>query len=459
MADTKSSSFAWVVLVITYIFSVAAAMFWFTSTSVADGFIMQYIFPNPELAGANNMNLGLLLTDVCTTAFIAAIFCFLFQDKIGIKVTMVISSVFLIAAGAIAALSGNDWNMLIIARFVGGFGVGCAATSSTTAISVWFSEKRRGLALGIWGTWVPVAMIINYVIIRPFALADMVVPDMLEGPIMGEQGPIMGVDGHTPTFATAAPSIHIIFWVGMIVAIVAFVLLLIIYKDPAKGSGSVHVEKSSFSAAIKWIGKRRVIALLLCMFLFTFCNTNFVSFNVPFFTADVAAGGLGFDQTTAGLVAVVASACGIIAPLFGVVYDKITPNRKYIMIVVAAVSYIFANIFGFKTWGIPFLVAYIAFMVIGNASIVASLRPMMPSLVHKGGFSAISLSLAAVTFLGFVGQLFGPIFGAVADSSGYELASLIVGLPVAVVFVFVAFLVRPGKADRLPEGANPKLHD
>ncbi|MDR3315051.1 MAG: MFS transporter [Coriobacteriales bacterium] len=452
MAEAKSSSFQWVVLAVTYLFSVAAAMFWFTSTSVADGFIMQYIIPNPDLVSNPNMNLGLLMTDVCITAFVGALFCFLFQDRIGIKITMVIGALFLIGGGLIAALSGSDWNLLVASRFVGGFGIGCAATAATTAISVWFSEKRRGLAIGIWGTWVPVAMIINYVIIRPFALNGMIVHD-------DESGLFINTSIGAPDFAatsTAAPNIHILFWVGLVVSIIAFILLLVIYKDPAKGSGSVHVEKGSFGAALKWIGKRRVIALLLCMLLFTFCNNNFTSFNVAFFTAPEIAGGLGFDQTTAGLVAVVASACGIIAPLFGVVYDKITPNRKYIMIVVAAVSYIFANICGFKDWGIPYLVAYIVFMVIGNASIVASVRPMLPSLVHKGGFSAISLGLAAITFLEFVGQLFGPIFGAVADSSGFGAASLIVGLPVAVVFVFVAFLVRPGKADRLPEGTKPE---
>jgi MFS family permease len=383
---------------------------------------------------------------------------------------MVIGSVFVLGGTIIAAFSGNDFNLLRISRYVGGLGVGCAATSATTAISLWFGDKNRGLAMAIWATWVPVAMIINYVILRPFALAGMTTPDDAIGKIIGMHPEFIGE--HGPDMAQVlplaipeigAPNIHLLYIVGTIIAAIAFVLMLIVYKNPPQDLSAVSIQKTPFKEAFKFITKRRVIALLFSMFFFTFVSNCFTTYNVAFFTTPVSAGGQGMEQGTAGLVAVIASACGILAPIFGAINDKVHPNRKYIILVLAGISYTLACVFGFKAWGLPLLVVYIIFSVLAMAMVNASIRPGMPLLVKDGGISAVSLGLAAITFLEFFGQIFTTFFGMAIDAfsviengvtlhSGFAEAGWVIAFPAAIVLIVCALLTKPGKKDLLPEG-------
>ncbi|MDR0515334.1 MAG: MFS transporter [Coriobacteriaceae bacterium] len=467
--------YAWAVLGMTFLFSVASAMLWFSTTAVTDGFIAEYIFKlGPENIGAN---IGLLMTDVAIAALIAALFCFFFQDRLGVKAIMVIGSVLVLGGMLTAALSGSDFNLLRASRYIGGLGIGCAATSSTTAISLWFSDKNRALAMAIWAIWVPVAMIINYVVLRPFALAGMVSPDEAIGSVIagnpgliGEHGPDMAQVMPSAIPLINAPNIHLLYWVGATLAAIAFVLLLLFYRNPAQGHSAVSIEKTPFKEALRHITKRRVIALLFCMFFFTFVSNCFTTYNVDFFTTSVDQGGQGMDQATAGLVAVVASAFGVFAPVFGVISDKMHPNRKYLLLVFSAICYTVAAVFGFKAWGLPLLVVYLVFTVLAMASANASIRPALPLFVKQGGISAITLGLAALTFLEFFGQIFTVFVGMAKDAfatveggvivnAGYEQAAWFVALPAAVILIVCAVLTRPGKADLAPSVAQEEPQD
>ncbi|MDR1714125.1 MAG: MFS transporter [Coriobacteriales bacterium] len=462
-AASQPSARAWAVLAMTFLFSVSSAMLWFSTTAITDGFIAEYVFK----LGAENIgaNIGLLMTDVAIAALISSLFCFFFQDRLGIKTIMVIGSVLVVGGMLIAALSGSDFMLLRASRYVGGLGIGCAASSSTTAISLWFGDKKRALALAIWATWVPVAMIINYVIIRPFALAGLVPPSEeligatigMHPEVMGEHGPDMAAVAELA--GISAPNIHLVYWVGAVLAIVAFVALLLFYKNPQADSSAIHMEKKPFAEAIKFITRRRVIALLLCFFCFTFVSNTFITYNVDFFTTPASAGGLEMDQGTAGLVAVLTSAMGVFAPVFGAISDRLTPGRKYLILVFSACCYTVASVFGFKAWGTPALIAYIVFTVLAMASANASIRPNLPLMVKEGGVTAVTLGLAAITFLEFFGQIFTIFVGMVKDGfavvengtvvyAGYAETAWAVALPVAVIFIVLALLTRPGKEDR-----------
>jgi MFS family permease len=145
------------------------------------------------------------------------------------------------------------------------------------------------------------------------------------------------------------------------------------------------------------------------------------------------------------MIASLCSAAGIIGPVFGAISDKITFKRKYVLIVVGAVGYVFACVLGFKNLGTPMFVLYVICMVLGNGIMVATLRPMMPMLVGRGGVTAVTLGLAFFTVLEFGGQLFTNFYGTAIDVLGYSTASLAVGVPVAVLLVICAALVKPDR--------------
>ena len=423
----KSPAYAWVILGIVYLLSVAAAMLWFSCPPMANNIIENYIIEpavgaamaasggaaNPEevIAGLNiNADFGMLMTMIAIGTIISSVIAIFAQNKLGIKWILVIAAAFLVAGGAMSALSGSDLTLLNAARFVIGLGIGFVALSATTAISMWFSDDHRALAIALWATWVPVSVLVEYNIIVPLAVG-------------------------TGDF-------HMTWWVVTVIAIVALVLCLFAYRMPPS-TGQISTEASSLSDGMKYILKRQVIFLMLCMFFYNFVSHGFTTFNPSFFTDPVESGGMGWDEGFANLVASIATASGIIAPIFGFIFDRIPFRRKYIMVIVGAVGYVLACVFGFKNLGMAVFGVYMVFMILANGVMVATLRSMVPMLVGRGGVTAVTLGLAFFTILEFGGQLFTNFYGLAMDMLGYAGASLAVGVPVACLLVFSAFMIKP----------------
>lgn len=426
-AKGKTPGYAWVILGIVYLLSVAAAMLWFSCPPMAGNIIENYIIgpavgaamaasngaANPEevIAGLNiNADFGMLMTWVAIGTIISSIVAIFAQNKLGIKWILVIAAAFLVAGGALSAISGTDFNMLSAARFVIGLGIGFVALSATTAVSMWFADDHRAFAIALWATWVPVSVLIEYNIIVPIAVGS--------------------------------GDFHATWWALTVLAIVSLVLCLFGYRMPP-ASGQISNEKSSLRDGMKFIKKRQVICLMLCMFFYNFVSHGFTTFNPSFFTDAVEAGGMGWDEGFANLIASIATASGIIAPIFGLIYDRIPFKNKYIMIVVGAIGYVLACVFGFKNLGMAMFGVYMVFMILANGVMVATLRSMMPMLVGRGGVTAVTLGLAFFTILEFGGQLFTNFYGLAMDMLGYAGASLAVGVPVAVLLVVSAILVKP----------------
>jgi len=423
----KTPAYAWVILGIVYLLSVAAAMLWFSCPPMANNIIETYIIgpavgaamaasggaANPEevIAGLNiNADFGMLMTLVAIGTIISSVVAIFAQNKLGIKWILVIAAAFLLAGGIMSAVSGSDYTVLSAARFVIGLGIGFVALSATTAVSMWFADDRRAFAIALWATWVPVSVLIEYNIIVPLA--------------------------------TGAGDFHNTWWVLTVLAAIALVLCLFAYRMPP-ASGQISNEASSLADGMKFIKKRQVICLMLCMFFYNFVSHGFTTFNPSFFTDAVELGGMGWDDGFANLIASIATASGIIAPIFGLIYDRIPFKNKYRMIIIGAIGYVLACLLGFKNLGMAVFGAYMVCMILANGVMVATLRSMMPMLVGRGGVTAVTLGLAFFTILEFGGQLFTNFYGLAMDVMGYSGASLAVGVPVACLLVISAFLVKP----------------
>jgi MFS family permease len=59
--------------------------------------------------------------------------------------------------------------MLMVARMIEGIGIGLIGVAAPTCVSVWFPPKQRGLALGLWATWVPLGCVLMFNIAAPIA--------------------------------------------------------------------------------------------------------------------------------------------------------------------------------------------------------------------------------------------------------------------------------------------------
>lgn len=394
---------AWLVLVGVYLLSVSAAMFWFSPPPIAGAIIGAYIAP----MGVENIQgtFGTLMNYLAWAALIGAVCASFMLNKIGIKWTIIIAGILLIAGNVLAATSGINFDMLVASRWVGGFGVGLVGASASTAISMWFPESRRGVAISIWATWVPVAMLIGFNVIGNIALAS---------------------------------DVHNMWWIIGAITVVAFIICLVFYKAPE--GGSISVARTPYLQGLKHLKSRQAIAMLVCFFLYTYLSNIFTTYNSTYFTNV-----LQLDTAVANLCASGAFSFAVTAPIFGMILDKIPGNKKYLMIVVGSAIEIVAICLAFRSMGTAHLAVLTVAIALGNVLLVSSIRPLMPGVVAKGGYTAVSCAMSSIVFLGFFGQVFTSFFGSVADATSWTSAAMMVGLPVAIVMLVTALLCYPPK--------------
>lgn len=72
--------------------------------------------------------------------------------KFGAKKIGVISLLCAAVGSALGAFSTELW-MLMATRVLEGVGVGMIAVVGSAIISMWFPAEKRGLPMGVWGSW------------------------------------------------------------------------------------------------------------------------------------------------------------------------------------------------------------------------------------------------------------------------------------------------------------------
>jgi MFS family permease len=156
----KPSVYAWVVLAVLYIASVASALNQFKVPPVL-----------PILIRAFNLSLtsaGMLMSIFSFTGFLLALPAGFIMQRLGLKKTG------LIAVGAVVVGSSfgsfcSTANSMLASRFIEGAGIGLMTIVAPAAISIWFPAEKSGAPLGLWSTCMPVGNIIMFNLAPRFA--------------------------------------------------------------------------------------------------------------------------------------------------------------------------------------------------------------------------------------------------------------------------------------------------
>ena len=281
-ASAKTPARAWAVLAVTYLASIAAPMAQFKIPPLADSVIPQLIMSGIDPANVGTY-FGLLMT--CMTiigavlAFPAAFIC----KRFGLKGTVLASDACLAIGGFIAAIFGaGNLPLLYASRIIEGLGIGLIGVAAPTCVSIWFPERTRGRALGIWATWVPVGCVAMFLVAPYVSIA------------LGYQS---------------------VFWATAIIATIAFV-----FKYPevdnfggdpnAQGQGENAMEMS-FGQAMGLLKNKYIWLLGIVFFCFTFNTLGIVNtYYNTFMTLH------GFDAALASNLTSIVTGCGIVtAPL------------------------------------------------------------------------------------------------------------------------------------------------
>ena len=151
----KTPSYAWVILAVAYIASVAAPL---SQSKVPP--VM------PVLMEAFNLSLsstGMLMSVFAITGFILALPAGLILQRLGLKVTSLIAMGCLVIGSVLGALATTS-GMLLFSRSVEGVGMGLIAVVAQAAIAMWFPPQKQGTPMGIWATWAPLGSTLMFVL-------------------------------------------------------------------------------------------------------------------------------------------------------------------------------------------------------------------------------------------------------------------------------------------------------
>ena len=399
----KTPRYAWVILAVTYLASICAPLGQFKITAIAGEIIGTY--------GLGYAEFGMLMTCLAIIgailAFPAAFIC----RRIGLRATCAIA-LGCIIAGGLVEVATNSVVLLYLGRFAEGVGLGLIGVAAPTIISLWFPNKTRGLALGAWCTWVPMAITIDFNVAPALAAT------------FGWQSVFYGV---------------------VAVTIVALVLFVALYRVPV-GQSSIpnYGVEGSFRDCFTYLKNRYIWILGLTFLVFNFIQGGVVNTYYPTYL-----GSVGFDMATAGFMTSVITLIGFIMnPLSGAWSDRLSINRKYILVTLFAVTSLIGFLVGFPSeasgLGLAGIWAFIVLMGFSAAFGGGGSRPLAPTILSSSAMAA-TLGMAVMQFTQCFGQMLAPVYGACLDAGlGWMGSAWATVIPLSVIALVLSFFIKPG---------------
>lgn len=415
----KTPRYAWVIWLTTYLVSFAAPLGQFKLVSIPLYFIH---VPNVSPAGGFMFDaggFGILMTMVSIVGIILAFPAAFICRKLGLKWTITISALGVIFGGLIPVLAGTDTTAMFIGRFIEGLGIGLVGVAAPSLITIWFPDKTRGFALGLWCTWVPLSITLDSIVCPAIA------------PSFGWQG---------------------VFWFVIIFAAVALLLFLVSYRVPDNGRDDYNAE-GSFSECLSLLKNRSIWFLGIVFIIFIAGQTGIVNTYLPNFlqtSPDATPPGFGWDESTAGLGLAAVTTIGLISnPLGGTITSRLPHKWKRIIPAIVAVIYLFCFYFLFQNQSVVMLWIGIVLMGICAGFGGGGLRPIAPAIMNQSAMAA-TMGMAVLQFAQCVGNCFSPIYGAFIDGGyTYWEACLYTIVPLSVLMLVLALFIRPDKDSKL----------
>lgn len=402
---------AWAVLAVTYFCSVCAPLCQFKVPASAS-----WLFQTFGPVGLDSVTFGLLMSALSIIGVVLAFPAAWIAKGMGLKNTILLSMACLGVGSAVFG-GASSLTVLMLGRFLEGVGLGLIGVAAPSCVTIWFPARKRGLALGIWSTWVPLGSVLAFNVVPPMAAAG------------GFQLPMFVLAG---------------------VCAFAFLLFALVFKMPAGAAGDMGIEGTMLQS-MKLLKNRRVWILGVIFFLFSFAvigveNTYYNTFLEQ---------NLGYDAQTAGtLTSVTMFISLIVAPVTGFVSDRLPLGRKYVVGIIMMTLLLVTGLIMFHTGEYAFAImwAVIVLQGVGAGMCGGSLRPMAPLLIGNTAMGA-TMGMALLQFMQNLGSSLGsPLFGAALGAWGWELAGIVLQVPCYALALVLCFFVLPrGKDAELPE--------
>ena len=360
--------YAWVILAVVYLASVAAAF---------DQFKIPPIMP--VLMDTFHIDLtqaGLLMSSIAMIGLVLALPAGIILQRYGSKL-ITLSALALMAAGSVMGVLSGNYVLLLISRLLEGAGIGLIGVAAPATITMWFPPEKQGTPMGIWATWVPVGSVIAYNLSPRLA-------------------PVLGWEA--------------VWWVGAGFAVFMMLLSAWLLRQPP-------AVKTAVAPAQETPNLREVLSnrnLWLLASAFACFNLTLVSIGTyyPTFLNQVR----GYPLAQAAFISSIITFVVLFsAPLAGWISDRIGSRRLVFSLPFLAVTVSLLFPFQVTGWQI------IALMVVQGlivGAIPSAIFAAVSEVMRKPEWAGLGL---AVILMGQnFGQLFGPIlFGEIVQRSGW----------------------------------------
>jgi MFS family permease len=141
----KASTAAWVVVIIAFFGGFALANIQNKVPPVIDVIMLEF--------NIGETDAGWLTSVFTIMGMVTAIPASFLMRKFGAKKIGVTALIFAAVGSAIGVFTEGNLTFILVTRVIEGTGVGMIAVVGPSVISEWFPPEKRGLPMGLWGSW------------------------------------------------------------------------------------------------------------------------------------------------------------------------------------------------------------------------------------------------------------------------------------------------------------------
>lgn len=383
----KGNTRSW--LVLGAVFLTGVSMAW------SQNKVIPIISDIMSLFNVDSWTAGLMSSVFCITSVIMAVPAVYVMNRFGIKKSGLVSMLFT-AAGSLIGIISTDFVILFLSRIIEGIGVGMISVIGPAAISMWFPREKRGLPMGIWGSWQMVAQGGN------FFLAS---------------------------YLTSRYSWKGMWYFGILLTAVAVLVYALIVNAPSDEENYAPVENGGIS--VKAFMSRSSWLLSIAGCCFTFAYFGWCTWIAQYWTEVI-----GISQNTANNY--LGYLCLIEIPVvfvIGSLLDRVK-NRKSVALI-ATILYIPILLYSFYMENAVLLLPFVFIYPIVEGGIPTFLWTVIPETVPDAKDAGVALAL--LTIFMNIGTVIGPpITGYVIENFGWHTAAL----PLCALICVSVFLIK-----------------
>ncbi|MDR0499837.1 MAG: MFS transporter [Coriobacteriales bacterium] len=418
----KQAAYGWIVLLVVYFAGLTPGANMAKVTALA-----------PVVANVYAYDVG--ITGLVVALFFLLGFLLAFPGaglvkKFGIR--GVVSA--MVACGAIGSLLGaifTDFTVFLISRIFEGAAFGIMGVAGPSAIAPWFPKKKRGLPLGIWATWVALAMCICPIIYGAVSDANGILNPM------------------EASYDICLATVQQVWWGNFIFDVLVLMLFNVLYRDAKVNLYGEDSEEDAkgFDTKIDWKAVLTNPLLIALALIFLIDELAFMAINGLFTTYLTGGGGvlapITLNMLDATLLASAAAVLGaVMAPVFGWLTDLLK-TKKWVLFAgliggVLFTSTVFTNILGASNESIwPFYII-VFFGGIAGGGVPSVIWGSIPDTVKPDQIPSANATVACSQNLG---MLIGAVaMGNAVMSLGWTTASFVVLVPAYVICIIILLL-------------------